>query len=272
MTDKNNNHNDTKLDAILRERLSSDKNTVTIPQLTSILEPYHNKDLLTPRESNILTFHLVELAMDGNCDIRVMKLMARYLSRKAYGDLVEERVTNHYCGYPRCKYTNPDQIKQVELNKLEIKLKMPRFYNSRFCCKRHYQASEFYRRQLSSEALFMRTHMSDPFFSKDTDETLIVLLEEYFDAREKANSESPEVDELMKLMEKMKIDRDTVTAENEKRQKLANSGVNGGIQTDNKMTEDIEIVEKEGPQKSKQDYNHNNQIKDDKMAILRSLN
>ncbi|VEU21246.1 DEKNAAC102167 [Brettanomyces naardenensis] len=178
--------------------------------------------------------------MVENCDRETLKILARYLSRQSFDDLVEERVTNHYCGYPLCKYSDPSQIKEMQMNKVVVKLRMPRYYNSKYCCKRHYQAAEFYKRQLSSEALFMRTNMDEPFFRSDTYENAIVLLEEYFEAKRgnNVNLNTPAMNELMVLMEKMQIEDDEV---------------DGEVVEDNKLA-DITVVEKQGPQQSNSSY------------------
>lgn len=255
----------------LRKYTSNDESTFRLNKFNALLSPYADKSLLTPKEANTLTFRITERLMEGNCDRDTLKLLSRYFSRKAYDDLVIERVTNHYCGYPLCKYHNSSQIKPKQVNQLLIKLKMPHYYTSRFCCKRHYQASEFYRHQLSSEALFMRTEMNKPKFETETPESSIVLLEEYFEVKEKTENgeETPAVRELMKLMDKMRIDDEILTNEQKEEYELKNSGVNGGISKNDDAAKNIQIFEKEGPQESDTTYKHDNENHLDK---LRSLN
>ncbi|QPG75788.1 hypothetical protein FOA43_003149 [Brettanomyces nanus] len=241
----------------LLERTSIGPNTYTFRSLEQLLKPYEGKSLLTPREANTLNFHIVENLMVENCDRDTLKILARYLSKKGLDDLVEERVTNHYCGYPLCRFHDPKQIKEMQINKLVAKLKMPRYYLSKFCCKRHYQATEFYKKQLSADVLFMRTNINQPFFQSDTYENSIVLLEEYFEAKKNKGSinlNTPAMNELMELMEKMQIEDD----EGDDGVKGANetNGTNGAheVADMDKSMSDISIVEKEGPQESSRNY------------------
>lgn len=255
----------------LLKRVSEDDVTFRLENFSTILSSYANKSLLTPKDANVLTFQITEKLMEHNCDRNTLKLLSRYFSQKTYEDLVIERVTNHYCGYPLCKYHNPAQIKPMQVNQLLVKLKMPHYYTSRFCCKRHYQASEFYRHQLSSEALFMRTEINKPTFAPDTPENSVVLLEEYFEAKEttKNGEMTPAVHELMELMDKLRIDDETLTNEQKEEYDLKNSGVNGGISKNDDFAKNIQIFEKEGPQESHTTYKHDN---DDHFDKLRSLN
>ncbi len=58
---------------------------------------------------------------------------------------------------------------------------LPSTYLSRYCCKEHYQASQFYRAQLSNEALFARDNITYLPFGAMFWERDIALLEEVLD-------------------------------------------------------------------------------------------
>lgn len=154
-------------------------NTITAEQVEQLLGIIKGKPMLTPKEANRLTYTITELLMSGNCTSRCLRLLGRYLSTKAYEDIVEERVIAHCCGYPLCTFTDPSIIKDVQVNKLAKSLRMPCYYKSRFCCKDHYLCSEFYKHQLSTDALFMRIGLDKEWFSNDSVECQIVLLDEY---------------------------------------------------------------------------------------------
>ncbi|GMG55915.1 unnamed protein product [Ambrosiozyma monospora] len=158
-----------------------DSQTTTIQEILSILQPYQFKSTLIPKEASQLTYKLIEALMIHNCDKFTLRIISRYLSKQTYEDLVTERVINHYCGYPTCKYQNPNRIKEVQLNSLVSRLKLPRSYNTRFCCKAHYQCSEFYKKQLSFDALFARSGLNLPFDHEEAFETCVILLDDYFD-------------------------------------------------------------------------------------------
>lgn len=173
------------------------ENTVTLEKFHELVSIVANKPLLTPKEANQLTFHITELLMSNNCDSKVLRLLARYLSRKAYDEMMEERIIEHYCGYPLCNYRNANKIKDMEMNHLVKTLKMPRYYNSKFCCKNHYLCSEFYRSQLSTDALFMRVNLNKPWFSEGSVENDIILLDDYISMKEKG----VDVDDLNSVIE-----------------------------------------------------------------------
>lgn len=148
-----------------------------------VIGPLINKPLLTPREANILTFKLIELLMNSQCDLNCLKLLSRYLSYKSYDDLVMERNSNKLCGYPNCNYHSND-IKVIIPNSnsnTKISLKLSSFYKSSFCSKEHYQCSEFYKGQLSEEALFMRIDLNKKWFCENSIENSIKLLDDNLD-------------------------------------------------------------------------------------------
>jgi hypothetical protein len=161
------------------ENTSVDAQTITVEQFHELVGAVVRNPLLTPKEANQLTFRITELLMMHNCDSRLLRLLARYLSRKAYEELVEERVIEHYCGYPLCKYRDEKKIRDIEVNPLVKSLRMPRYYNSRYCGKNHFLCSEFYKSQLGTDALFMRVNLDVPWFAHGSIENEVILLDEY---------------------------------------------------------------------------------------------
>ncbi|ODV87996.1 hypothetical protein CANARDRAFT_26165 [[Candida] arabinofermentans NRRL YB-2248] len=178
------------------------EDSITMYDLLPILEPYQLKSTLNPKEASMVTYHLIEKLMEHNCDKQTLKIIARYFSSQKYAELVTERIINHYCGYPLCDYYNPSKIKEVQLNAVVSKLKLPKSYNSRFCCKRHYQCSEFYKRQLSPEALFARNQLNLPFDHPKAPESSIILLDDVLVGSEN----KVQVNGIIDLLREMKVD------------------------------------------------------------------
>lgn len=191
------------MDPILDQYTSVDESTVTCEQLAALVPA--TAKVLSPRQANMLSYQITEKLMVGNCDRQALKLVARWLSQESFADLVEERVVNHHCGYPLCKYQD-DRIKEVQLNRLVTTLKMPGSYNNKYCCRSHYQCAEFYKRQLSEEPLFMRIHMDAAYFGPGTPESRIVLLEEVFEAKHNEANGSAQMRELLSLMDGLELD------------------------------------------------------------------
>lgn len=217
--------------------------TMTLEKFHDFMLPILNKPMLTPKEANQLTYHLTEMLMVNNCEPRVLRVLARYLSKKAYDDIVEERIIEHHCGYPICKFSDSKKIKDMQVNSLVKSLKMPRYYNSRFCCKNHYLCSEFYRNQLSSEALFMRINLDKPWMSDDSVENDIVLLDDYINIKEKGVM----VDDLNTVIEMLRH----MNVE-DSHAKSSNKTTNTQELIDHLET--FKVVEHEGKQKSETVY------------------
>ncbi|ONH71274.1 RNA polymerase II subunit B1 CTD phosphatase RTR1 [Pichia kudriavzevii] len=129
--------------------------TVTVDDFKRLIHPLETHPLLTPKEANNLTYQIIELLMDKPCTSQLLQLLARYLTPQAYDALVEERIINHHCGYPLCPYSS-SSIHDGEVNTVAKRLNMRAYYKTRYCSKRHYQCSEVFKRQLNSDALFMR--------------------------------------------------------------------------------------------------------------------
>ncbi|GME72792.1 unnamed protein product [Ambrosiozyma monospora] len=199
----------------INKNTQPDSETTTIQDILSILQPYQFKSTLIPKEASQLTYKLIEKLMIYNCDKFTLRIISRYLSKQTYEDLVTERVINHYCGYPTCKYQNSNRIKEVQLNSLVSKLKLPRSYNTKFCCKAHYQCSEFYKKQLSYDALFARSNLNLPFDHEDAFETCVILLDDYFDTSTNSDERADvstttttkcRVDDVLSLLHEMRLE------------------------------------------------------------------
>lgn len=117
--------------------------------------------LLTASESEKLEYLLTEAMMEGGIEGEVLVGCGRWLTPVGYDGIVAERNCGGWCGYPRCRTQDVERIKFVAGNE-RWKLK--------FCSVGCYKKSEFFKRQLSSEALFMR-RIEGPFDD-------IVLIEE----------------------------------------------------------------------------------------------
>ena len=135
------------------------------------------KPLLTPKEANGLTYSIIELLMKDNCTVELLKLLSRYLSKSAYENIIEERIIGHWCGYPICNIQDDKIRDEVKFNKIAEKFALKSYYSTRYCCKDHYLKSEFYRRQLSEDALFMRIELDKQWFSDGSIENDIRVLE-----------------------------------------------------------------------------------------------
>lgn len=228
------------MDAITVENTKIDQNTLTIEKLHHLLLPILNKPMLTPKEANQLTYHLTELLITNNCDSKSLRLLARYLSKKSYDDIIEERIIEHFCGYPLCKYNDPKKIKDMEINSLVKKLKMPRYYNSKYCCKNHYLCSEFYKNQLGFDALFMRINLNEPWFSENSIEHDIILLDDYINMKENGTNVNG-VSNVIDLLRNMNIQDSN----------SSNSKVNEELI---EHFENFKVIEHTGEQKSDEIY------------------
>ncbi|KAK6460139.1 Rtr1/RPAP2 family-domain-containing protein [Scheffersomyces coipomensis] len=163
--------------------------SVGLEQYIKLLEPFANRELLTPQEASRILLLTTELLVDHCVDYQLLKFLSRFLTEKAYDDIIEERNIEHQCGYIICDKSPKSSVRRLSSNgngTIQASLKepgastkyqiynrkpsiiLPNTYLSQYCCKEHYQASIFYRNQLSSEAVFARNDiMVVPPFSKD---------------------------------------------------------------------------------------------------------
>ncbi|ODQ67772.1 hypothetical protein NADFUDRAFT_48442 [Nadsonia fulvescens var. elongata DSM 6958] len=150
----------------------------TLAKFTSSLAPFQREGLLSAKECNQLILDLVELMADG-VDLPFLKFASRFLTPQDYDEIIDERNIIHHCGYPVCN-NDPKGVRQAhQINyRPNIGLVLPSTYLSKYCTKEHYQASVFYRSQLSDEALFQRRHVTVIPYGKSEWEQNVTLLEE----------------------------------------------------------------------------------------------
>lgn len=135
------------------------------------IAPLGNKETLTPGEALLLQLRIAELVLDNTIDVPLLKFLSRFLTQQSYDELVEERNIEHQCGYPLCGKSPKHQVRRPShggaietATKYQIwnrkpSMILPNTYLLQYCCKEHYQASLFYRNQLSLEAVFARKNI-----------------------------------------------------------------------------------------------------------------
>lgn len=139
---------------------------------------FGNKESLTPAEASLLLLKIAELVLDNAVDVPLLKFLSRFLTQQSYDELVEERNIEHQCGYPLCGKLPKHQVRRpsysnggmetatrYQIWNRKPSMILPNTYLLQYCCKEHYQASLFYRNQLSQEAVFARKNilMVPPF-------------------------------------------------------------------------------------------------------------
>lgn len=157
--------------------------------------------------------------MDNYTEKDGMRMLASFLNVEAYEELCNERVINHYCGYPLCPKNEPDRIKSTS-NKTNLKF-LQSYYNNSYCCKLHYQSNEFFKKQLSEEAIFLRTDL----FVIDKN---IIFLDELLDLLHNKENKEKSMLEIIEDMKSLSL-----TSEQGKLNDLAG------------LVENFEIVENE---------------------------
>ncbi|KAK6203419.1 Rtr1/RPAP2 family-domain-containing protein [Scheffersomyces amazonensis] len=230
---------------------------ISLENYIQLLEQFANRELLTPQEASKIQLITTELLVDHYVDYRLLKFLSRFLTDRAYDDIVEERNIEHLCGYIICDKTPKQSVRRLSTNsngtipaslkdpgvstKFQIynrkpSIILPNTYLSQYCCKEHYQASIFYRNQLSSEAVFARNDiMIVPPFSKDAPSTWyengITCLEEVLAKHRELKDQGKSLSDVIAMMSGLSVsDYDS--------QKDANHLI--------KLIQDFEIVEKEG--------------------------
>lgn len=225
------------------------------------LEPFNNHELLTPLECSKLSLIIVELLVDHYVDFPLLKFLSRFLTQELYDELVEERNIEHECGYIVCNQSPKSLVRRLSMNsnaftqassandpgastKYQIynrkpSMILPNTYLSQYCCKDHYQASIFYRNQLSNEAIFSRKDiMTIPPFPMDRMnwyENSITCLEEVIAKHKELKQHGKSISEVIAMMNGLSVS----DLENNELHEETNKLI--------KLIEDFEIVEKEEP-------------------------
>lgn len=194
--------------------------TITIDSFKFQLLQFSHPGTLTPGEASKLTLLLLEALSDDCCDAFFLKFCSRFFSKDSYTELLEERNINKLCAYPLCL---KEQARARTTN-----LGLPYEYLKLYCTKTHFQCSEFYKSQLSPEALFARKDVTVESYGSMQYEMGIMLLEEVLQERQKGTS----LRQVLEGLGGLSINQE----QDEKVDKL------------NAMLEDIEIVEKDPAQ------------------------
>lgn len=214
---------------------------LTVETFLPHLAPFANKDVLTPGEASRVLLIITEAVLDHRVDLPLLKFLSRFLTQESYDEIVEERNIEHQCGYMTCQQSPVHKTRRLSLfggdTKFQIynrkpSIILPNTFLSQYCCKDHYQASLFYRNQLSSEALFARKDiMMVPPFPVGAGgwyENKIACLEEVLAKHRELRSEGKSLSDVITMMSGLLVSEDPETGE------LV------------RMIEDFEIVEKEG--------------------------
>lgn len=220
------------------------------------LQPFANKDLLTPPESSRLQLVITELLVDHFVDLRLLKFLLRFLTQQAYDEIIEERNIEHLCGYILCDklprqlvrrlLTNsngtvpallkdPGALTKFQIYNRKPLMVLPNTYLSQYCCKDHYRALIFYRNQLSNEAVFSRKDIliEPPFPQTGTGysvwyENSITCLEEVIAKHKELKEQGKSLSDVIAMMNGLSIGDNQMTPETSQLIKLI---------------EDFEIVE-----------------------------
>ncbi|KAI5968587.1 hypothetical protein CANMA_002332 [Candida margitis] len=217
---------------------------MTIEKFLPYLEPYANKELLTPAEALQLSLLITELLVDDYVDFGLLKFLSRFLTQQSYDEIIEERNIEHECGYvfngtTPASRTDAGASTKYQIYNRKPSIILPNTYKSQYCCKDHYQASVFYRNQLSNEAVFARKDIMvvPPFQggSRYWYENSITCLEEVIAKHKELKEEGKSMAEVVAMMNGLNVNGDEM-----------NEDTNQLI----KLIEDFDIVEKEV------DYHH----------------
>lgn len=204
------------------------------------LAPFAHADILTPGDASRLLLVITEAVLDHTVDLPLLKFLSRFLTHQTYDDIVEERNIEHQCGYMTCNQSPVHKTRRRSLAgdpKFQIynrkpSIILPNTFLSQYCCKDHYQASLFYRNQLSSEALFARKDIMTvppfPVGAASWYENKIACLEEVLAKHKELRAEGKTLGDVIAMMSGLLVSDDPETGE------LI------------RMIEDFEIVEKEG--------------------------
>lgn len=221
---------------------------ITLQQFVFRLEPFANKDLLTPSEASRLQLIITEILVDHAADYPLLKFLSRFLNQQSYDEVIEERNIEHQCGYLVCD-KSPRQLKQprrmsglgqedgtgtrFQIYNRKPSMILPNTYLSQYCCKEHYQASIFYRNQLSNEAIFARKDIMNisPFPEKPANwyENNVTCLEEVLARHRELKDEGKSLTDVITMMSGL-----SVNGENNDTSELI------------KLIQDFEIIEKAG--------------------------
>ncbi|KAF3993121.1 hypothetical protein FT663_00945 [Candidozyma haemuli var. vulneris] len=227
---------------------------LTVDAFLALLAPYANRDMLAPSEASSLQLKIAELVLDHTIDISLLKFLSRFLTQSSYDELVEERNIEHQCGYPLCNKSPQHKVRRLshgsngscvetstryQIWNRKPSMILPNTYLSQYCCKDHYQASMFYRNQLSQEAVFSRKDITviPPFATVDRPwyENNITCLEEVLAKHRELKEQGKSLTDVIAMMSGLSV----ADGNDKETSDLA------------KLIEDFDIVEHEGGMNSK---------------------
>ncbi len=203
----------------------------TIDSFKPILLNYSHPDTLTPSEASRLSLALVEVLSEDVCDKFFLKFISRFLTKDSYSEILQERNINKVCAYPMC-CESPGRIKDHYSKSFQKSKMLPYAYLNLYCSKTHYQCSEFYKTQLSDEAVFARKDITVKPYGSMKYEVNITLLDEVYEKYNQRHDNSQSIMEIIKNLDSMSIN-DTKQSKDEMMDSM------------NQMLQDIKIVEKE---------------------------
>lgn len=226
---------------------------LTLDQFIPQLAPFANRDLLTPGEASKISLIITELLIDHNVDFPLLKFLSRFLTQSSYDDIIEERNIEHECGYILCN-SSPTQLVRRRLSSnsngtttagngetifkiynRKPSIILPNTFSSQYCCKEHYQASLFYKNQLSPEALFARKDVmiASPFpedYPSNWYENGITCLEEVLAKQKEAANQGKSLGEIVRTMNGLSVE---------------DEDIKNGTSELIRLIEDFDIIEKE---------------------------
>ncbi|CCE82606.1 Piso0_002338 [Millerozyma farinosa CBS 7064] len=226
-------------------------NTLDTSTFLKYISPYWGKELLTPADCSNISLIITELMIDNRADLGLMKYLSRFLTQQSYDEIVEEKNIEHKCGYILCNNSPKQHIYGsdratnygITANQASTKFQiynrkpsmiLPNTYLSQYCCKDHYQASLFYKNQLSNEAIFIRKGIvtEQPFpadKSSNWYENGITCLEEVLIKHKELKEHGKSLADVISMMSDLSVDE-------------TSQRVDDLI----KLVEDLEVVEKPG--------------------------
>lgn len=140
-------------------------NILTLLILIKRLNKFKDKKVLTKEDESEILFIITVSLLTYVVDEKLIKILARFLTKQTLDDIIVEKNIEHICGYLMCDKIPKKKVKNDKSNKIEETFQiyhvpndiaLPGSYKKRFCSKLHYKASAFYAGQLSNEALFLR--------------------------------------------------------------------------------------------------------------------
>ncbi|OBA21753.1 hypothetical protein METBIDRAFT_32214 [Metschnikowia bicuspidata var. bicuspidata NRRL YB-4993] len=222
--------------------------TLTVEDFIKHLGAVSSHDLLSPAEASLLQLKIAELLLDYSVDVSLLKFLSRFLTPQLYDELVEEKNIEHQCGYLVCGQLPKRQVRRASsvdgAHEMATKFRiynrkpsiiLPNTYSSQYCCKDHYQASLFYRNQLSLESLISRKGIMEvPPFAETAGvwyENNITCLEEVLAKHRELKEQGKTLGDVIAMMNGLSVaDGDNETTE------LV------------KLIEDFEIIENHNPE------------------------